>query len=303
MSGMYGADVTQLRELAAALERSAQQLDAGRMSVGNRIRLRLWLGPIAVRFRLQWDSEYSRMIHSAAEGLRSAAKDARSNAEEQDRASAASTVTSSEEVQACRESSYTAEETAQYEKLLEALKSGLLVEGVTGDAKDLIDALKAGKIDYKSFAKWLDDVNGMKVGALFDLVGLTISTNEFADAIGSGDAASQLESGLELVMGVVGIKVPGAGLAYEFGTMLAKTGYNSLQAIYDSPGSALDFAARSVYGDNATFDSLSQDERDILMQRYEGWPGLAVTIGDSVGGAWSDFWRWATTGQGRGPAR
>lgn len=302
MSNMYGADVAQLRDLASAFDQAAQKLDVGRMAVGNRIRLRFWLGPIAVRFRLEWDSQYSRMIHSAAEGLRLAARDARTNADEQDKASAASTGTTAR-VEACRETSFTPEQTDQYETLLESLKLGLLAKGTTGDAKDLIDALKAGKIDYKSFAKWLDDVKGMKVGTLFDLVGLGISTKEFADAIGEGDAASQLESGLEMVMGVAGIKVPGAGLAYEFGTMLAKTGYNSLQEIYDSPGSALDFAARSVYGENATFERLSQDERDILMKRYEGWPGLAVTIGDSVGGAWSDFWRWVTTGQGRGPAR
>jgi len=89
MSNMYGADVAQLRDLASAFDQAAQRLDAGRMAVGNRIRLRFWLGPIAVRFRLEWDSQYSRMIHSAAEGLRLAARDARTNADEQDRTSAA----------------------------------------------------------------------------------------------------------------------------------------------------------------------------------------------------------------------
>ncbi|GAB6859508.1 WXG100 family type VII secretion target [Microbacterium xylanilyticum] len=86
---MYGADVTQLRTLAQQFERQAQQLDAHRMTVGNAIQISAWAGPVAVRFRHQWESQYSRQVHSAAERLRGAAGDLRRNADEQDRASAA----------------------------------------------------------------------------------------------------------------------------------------------------------------------------------------------------------------------
>jgi len=92
MSTLYGADVAQLRELAAAFDRAAQQLDSGRMSVGNRIGLGSWVGPIAARFRAEWDIRHGRMIHAAAENLRAAAKDALDNAEEQTNASAAGLV-------------------------------------------------------------------------------------------------------------------------------------------------------------------------------------------------------------------
>ncbi|MDQ4213452.1 hypothetical protein [Microbacterium capsulatum] len=86
---MYGADIAQLRTLAQQFDRHAQQLDAHRMTVGSAIQISAWLGPVAVRFRHLWDSDYSRRVHSAAETLRSAANDLRRNADEQDRASAA----------------------------------------------------------------------------------------------------------------------------------------------------------------------------------------------------------------------
>ncbi|BDZ39627.1 hypothetical protein [Microbacterium suwonense] len=89
MSGMYGADVAQLRQLASRFDRHAQQLDADRMTVGNAIRISAWIGPFATTFRLQWDSEHSRRVHDAALRLRDAAQRLRANADEQERASAA----------------------------------------------------------------------------------------------------------------------------------------------------------------------------------------------------------------------
>ncbi|BDZ39625.1 CHAP domain-containing protein [Microbacterium suwonense] len=89
MSTMYGADVAQLRTLAAQFDRRAQELDAGRMTVGNAIRISAWVGPFAADFRVQWDSEHSRRVHDAASRLRDAAQKLRANADEQERASAA----------------------------------------------------------------------------------------------------------------------------------------------------------------------------------------------------------------------
>lgn len=85
---MYGADVAELRSLAAQFDRTADQLDANRMTVGNAIQISAWVGPFATHFRLQWDSEHSRRIHVAAELLRSGARALRSNADDQERASA-----------------------------------------------------------------------------------------------------------------------------------------------------------------------------------------------------------------------
>lgn len=91
---VYGADVGQLRDLAVAFDGAAGRLDAGRLSIGSRIQMRLWVGPVAARFRLSWDSQYSRMVHQMAEDLRRAARELRDNADQQERASAASGVAS-----------------------------------------------------------------------------------------------------------------------------------------------------------------------------------------------------------------
>jgi dienelactone hydrolase len=88
MAGMYGADVAELRELARAFDAAATKLDRERMSVGNAIRLPAWVGPVAVRFRAEWDSEHSTRVSSAAARLKDAAFALRRNADEQERTSA-----------------------------------------------------------------------------------------------------------------------------------------------------------------------------------------------------------------------
>lgn len=85
---MYGADVVELRGLAAKFARAADQLDADRMAVGNAIQISAWVGPFATQFRVQWNSEHSQRIHNAAQLLRSAATSLRSNADDQERTSA-----------------------------------------------------------------------------------------------------------------------------------------------------------------------------------------------------------------------
>lgn len=91
MTTMYGADVAALRTLASHFDRTADQLDANRMTVGNAIQISAWVGPFAARFRLQWNSEHSLRIHSTAQLLRAGARTLRANADEQDGASAADT--------------------------------------------------------------------------------------------------------------------------------------------------------------------------------------------------------------------
>ncbi len=88
MAAMYGADVAQLRALATQFDRSADRLDADRISVGNAIQISAWAGPVAVRFRAQWDSDHSRRVHETALRLRDAASALRANADQQERTSA-----------------------------------------------------------------------------------------------------------------------------------------------------------------------------------------------------------------------
>lgn len=91
MATMYGADVSQLNDLANAFASAADRLDAARLTILQRIRLRLWAGPVAARFRSDWDTRYNGMVHAAAEELRRSAKELAQNAEEQREASLAGT--------------------------------------------------------------------------------------------------------------------------------------------------------------------------------------------------------------------
>lgn len=304
MSNMYGADVAQLRALAAQFERIADQLDHDRMAVGNAIQISAWVGPFATSFRIQWESDHSTRIARAVHLLRENATKARGNADGQERASAVDGGSGAADSSVAPSlTQLTPEREADYERLLAAIKAGSLTAGTLDDLKDLLGGLERGSLEYKSLMGWLTKVKGLDAGTILGLAGMGISAKELGEALGEDDPAAILESSLDLAMGAVGLRVPGAGLAWEFGKMMGETGYTSLQQVYDSPGSALDFAARSVYGEDASWETIDQDQRDILMARYEGMPGILVTIGDSVGGAWDDFWRWATTGHARGPQR
>lgn len=88
MAGMYGADVEQLRTLANQFSQAADQLDRGRLQVGDGIRISAWVGPFAASFRIRWDSENSLRIAAAARRLREGARVLRANADEQAQASA-----------------------------------------------------------------------------------------------------------------------------------------------------------------------------------------------------------------------
>lgn len=304
MATMYGADVAQLRQLASQFDAKAQALDADRMSVGNAIQISAWVGPVAVRFRHTWESDYSRKLHDAASRLRDAAIKLRANADDQERTSA---VDGGAGAGRSGGTDPGGVDLPSIDELGEAGKDLIKIAntyfGTITDAKDLVDALRSGTIEYKSFLEWTKQVKGLDAMTVLSLFGMGVSANELGQAIGNDDPAATLEASLDLVMGAVGVKVPAAGLAWELGTFLGEGGYNTLQTFYDSPSSALDFATRTIYGDEATFDSLEPWQRDIIMDRYDGLQGLLISNVDHVGGAVADFWTWVTTGKGRGAHR
>lgn len=85
---MYGADIAQLRALAAQFERAADQLDTDRSLVGSLVRSSPWQGPDASRFRYDWDSAHAGRVAGAAASLRQGAQRLRANADEQEVTSA-----------------------------------------------------------------------------------------------------------------------------------------------------------------------------------------------------------------------
>ncbi|MET4160033.1 hypothetical protein [Agromyces sp. PvR057] len=85
---MYGADVANLRALASRFDQAADRLDSSRGMLSSQIRVNAWVGPAATKFRMEWDNDRSRQVAAAAAALREAGRRLRSNADEQEAASA-----------------------------------------------------------------------------------------------------------------------------------------------------------------------------------------------------------------------
>lgn len=91
MPGMYGADVAELQEMAAKFDSAATRLRTSSVKVNNSVRVSVWLGPLAVSFRANWESSYRPALQRAADLLTANAEILRRNATEQESASAAGT--------------------------------------------------------------------------------------------------------------------------------------------------------------------------------------------------------------------
>lgn len=304
-----GMDVDAVEKASIDLKSRAERLEATISAIDGIVNAlpAIWKGKDSNDFVQNWWTGHRAKLVAVKDSVAGLGQSAWNNAQEQRQASgsagspASSSTAASPASSVSDGSDYTAQETADFETLLAAIKNHNTAHDVLEGADELLKALAAGKIDYKSFSEWMVKVKGLDAGTILSLAGMAISAKELGEAIGNDDPAAILGASLDLAMGVVGTKVPGAGFAWEIGKFLGESGYNSLQAFYDSPGSALDYAARQMYGDGATFDALEQYQRDALMTRYEGLPGLIASNGDHLLGAVQDVWTWITTGKGRGP--
>lgn len=86
----YGADVAQLRLLAASLRSAGRSLDGQRQLLGAGVDATRWPGPDAERFRGDWKTSHSRSLSAAALFLKLAAEELVRQATEQETASAGS---------------------------------------------------------------------------------------------------------------------------------------------------------------------------------------------------------------------
>ena len=299
-----GADTGQLRSLADDLSRRSKDLTGDIIpGISGRLAGNPWHGPDRQQFDHLWNSQLVHKINNVAAALEDAARTVRKNADDQDRASGNDGSLSSSSgshggssgrgghvpsVSNSSKPKYSEQEERDFEMLLSAISNGNMANGALEDGMDLIEALQSGRIDYKAFSEWMGSVKGLDASTLLSLAGMGVTAKELGEAIGSNDPAATLEASLDLVMGAVGIKVPVAGLAWDTGKMLGKTGYDTLQNVYDSPTSALNSAARSIYGPDASWESLNQDQRNILMTRYDGMQGILVSNVDHVMGAAHD---------------
>jgi len=72
--GFYGADVAELRKLAGMFSKQADSLAAAVATVTNGVQSSVWLGPIAVQFRVTWTQKHSVSLQAAIDLLRTLAK-------------------------------------------------------------------------------------------------------------------------------------------------------------------------------------------------------------------------------------
>ncbi|MFC4394893.1 hypothetical protein [Arthrobacter sedimenti] len=86
----YGADVAQLRLLAASIRSAGRSLDGQRQMLAAGVDGTLWPGPDAERFRGEWKSSHSRSLSAAALFLKQAAEELVRQANEQESASGGS---------------------------------------------------------------------------------------------------------------------------------------------------------------------------------------------------------------------
>jgi uncharacterized protein YukE len=85
---LYGADVEQLRALAAKFSRAADELQSNSATVTSVVNsVAAWRGPDAGQFRASWNGEHSQKIASTVRALHAASDDLKRNADEQTTAS------------------------------------------------------------------------------------------------------------------------------------------------------------------------------------------------------------------------
>jgi hypothetical protein len=87
MSQLIGADIADLRGLAAQFDRIADRMEATAANVGGIIGTSAWQGPDAAQFRSNWAGVHSSELRTAARLLRENASKVRSNADDQERTS------------------------------------------------------------------------------------------------------------------------------------------------------------------------------------------------------------------------
>ncbi|TLM85511.1 hypothetical protein FDW83_03785 [Pseudarthrobacter sp. NamE2] len=84
MGNVYGADVAQLRQLAASLRSAGRRLEGQQQSLAGQVTTVRWPGPDAERFRRAWQASHSSSLSAAASFLNSAAEAVLRHAQEQE---------------------------------------------------------------------------------------------------------------------------------------------------------------------------------------------------------------------------
>lgn len=296
--GMYGADVAQLRDLARQLQSASDRLNGARQRIGSGIRIAAWVGPVAVRFRMLWDGEYSRQVQDASDALERIAREVLHNAEEQERASARDGGAGS--VTAVRLPTgelwpggggmipIPGRMMPGSRWTLESLQAFLETLGLVGSAVTVLEwartlqetqLIRGAAFTGPALGKVL-----LPVGAVLSILG-TAEAIEKGDVVGalleggSGAATTGLGVAAVIVGGTaaVGLGVVGVGVAALFG--VADFG---LPLTQEKQEASYRQGVREVFGRGVDPNALTPDQEMTMRRRYEGGFGLATRISDTM---------------------
>jgi hypothetical protein len=294
MSGFVGADVDQLDALAAAFDRRSAAFTRIAADSSRALTVAEWTGGDVDRVRSEWNRQARPAMLRISTELSELATDLRRQANQQRESSGGRGVDGGVYLPWPGLPGFIspwwippADLIRRFPELSEVIRVALTAGGMPLDGKDLIAALGAGDTLNDVFAKLPD----LKVGTVLSLVGMGFSANDLGVALGENDEAGVLGSGLDLVMGGIGIFVPGAGLAWEGGKLIGETGYNAFQSVHDTEDGALRSAAEDMFGRGTDLNNLTSEQATALAQRYEGPLGVCASISDSMRGLDRDFRR------------
>jgi len=296
MSGFVGADVDQLVALAATFDRRSTAFTQIASASSTSLMVAEWTGADVDRVRSEWNRQARPAILKVAEELRTLAVDLRKQAEQQRETSGGGSP-----AVFTWPSPWPAfpdfrlpwpikpdDLTRRFPDFIDRIRGIVEAGGSAFDGIDLMSALADG-------TKLKDVVSGLpdlKIGTVFSLVGMGFSANDLGIALGEGDEAGTVSSSLDLVIGGVGIFVPGAGIAYDLGQWIGETGYQGVQQVHDTETGAINSALEDMYGRGTRLEDLTLEQSTALSQRYEGPLGFCASISDGMRGVDRDFRRW-----------
>lgn len=241
MSQMVGADVAELRDLAASFDNKAAALRTMESQLAGRIPSAPWHGSDVQYFQHNWNSVHRRTILNSATAIANAAQVLRANAEQQEIASDAAFAGRVPTVGQLRQ--------AEAQRVQEAGRGGVswgVVAGAFGAAfmkvldvahgvgKKVEGAAKTyikGRAALTSIGRWATSdgpaallkrvvraTKGVKQGSLFKAVetgfgrvllplGTVLSAVDLVDDVRAGDAGGAVFSGGSVVLGALGTAV------------------------------------------------------------------------------------------------
>lgn len=191
MARMIGADVDKLDRLAHRFESAADRLQTQAGQVRNGIQVAAWTGPVAGRFRVEWDSRHSVALKETALALRENARTLRQNAAEQRAASDSLSGYAGTRVVVL----------GMIQRQISPIpqgKLGVWIDNVIGFGDKIIDAVEPVKLwkDFKAlvvdgvalYTKDPDVIAASKlVGKSLAVVGLGIGIWDMASGLYQGD--------------------------------------------------------------------------------------------------------------------